>query len=144
MKEQRPQFFPLFLAVYTWSRLYEEGCIPKTENGVPYCEPMPATIFAFYYLIMNFFIFGVLTWYLDQVLPAVHGESRPVYFPFMPSYWGFALSKKKEGSDENSPLLSAESSQVNSDSDEAEGPEDPVSLKLTSAFESTTNYLMNH
>jgi len=78
---------------YTWDKLYEPGCIPKNENGEIYCKEMPATIYALYFLIMNFLLYGILTWYFDQIYPGVHGEPRPFYFLFTPSYWGFKTKK---------------------------------------------------
>lgn len=32
-------------------------------------------------------LYGVLAWYLDNVLPSEHGTPLPLYFPLLPSYW---------------------------------------------------------
>ena len=29
----------------------------------------------------------VLTWYIEGVRPGKYGVAKPIYFPFMPSYW---------------------------------------------------------
>ena len=34
---------------------------------------------------------GVLAWYLDKVLPSEFGTPLPLYFPFLPSYWGIDI-----------------------------------------------------
>lgn len=36
-------------------------------------------------------LYGVLAWYLDNVLPSEYGTQLPLYFPLLPSYW-FGLS----------------------------------------------------
>ena len=37
--------------------------------------------------IVNFFLYLMLTWYCDQVIPGEFGVSRPWYFPLTRSYW---------------------------------------------------------
>lgn len=38
-------------------------------------------------LILDFFLYGLIAWYLDQVLPSEFGTQLPWYFPMLPSYW---------------------------------------------------------
>ena len=136
-------FFSFFFLGYTWDQLYVPGCIPKTENGESYCKYMPPSVHALYYLIMNFFLYGLLTWYLDQVLPGIHGESRPFYFPFTPSYWGCGKKARKSGdstgAEEDSPLLSRNGGDINSS--EASPDEDPdVSTERTKLHQSRDQF----
>ncbi|KCV71568.1 hypothetical protein H696_02508 [Fonticula alba] len=49
--------------------------------------PLPRD--SFFWFIGNFLIFMLLTWYFDQVIPGPYGKSAKLWFPFMPSYWGF-------------------------------------------------------
>jgi hypothetical protein len=61
------------------------------SNGTP---SVPAPIQSWYLLIMNIFLFSILAWYFDHVLPDEFGNRHsPVFFLF-PSYWGFDLKKK--------------------------------------------------
>eukprot|EP00599_Poterioochromonas_sp_BG-1_P016760 CAMPEP_0173165656 /NCGR_PEP_ID=MMETSP1105-20130129/21518_1 /TAXON_ID=2985 /ORGANISM="Ochromonas sp., Strain BG-1" /LENGTH=1579 /DNA_ID=CAMNT_0014086689 /DNA_START=11 /DNA_END=4746 /DNA_ORIENTATION=+ len=38
-------------------------------------------------LFLDAFLYGILAFYLDKVLPSEFGTSLPFYFPLMPSYW---------------------------------------------------------
>lgn len=38
-------------------------------------------------LFFDAVLYGVLAWYLDNVLPSEFGTPLPLYFPFLPSYW---------------------------------------------------------
>jgi len=38
-------------------------------------------------LFFDAVLYGVLAWYLDNVLPSEFGTPLPYYFPFLPSYW---------------------------------------------------------
>jgi ABC-type multidrug transport system ATPase subunit len=42
---------------------------------------------AYSWLILNFFMYLILTWYCDEVIPGAVGVKRPWYFPFTLSYW---------------------------------------------------------
>lgn len=33
-------------------------------------------------------LYGLFAWYCDKILPSEYGTTLPLYFPFMPSYWG--------------------------------------------------------
>ena len=54
---------------------------------------VPPPVQAWYFLIMDIVIYGILTWYLDAVIPDAFGSRRPVYFFVLPSYWGFKVGK---------------------------------------------------
>jgi ABC-type multidrug transport system ATPase subunit len=54
---------------------------------------LPAPVQAWYFMIMNVFVYGFLTWYLDNVLPDIFGNSKPFYFFLLPSYWGFQIRR---------------------------------------------------
>ena len=38
-------------------------------------------------LIVDTFLYGILTWYIEHVFPGSYGLPRPWYFPFQISYW---------------------------------------------------------
>jgi hypothetical protein len=38
-------------------------------------------------MVFDAVLYGVLAWYLDNVLPSEFGAPLPYYFPFLPSYW---------------------------------------------------------
>jgi ATP-binding cassette subfamily A (ABC1) protein 3 len=43
-------------------------------------------------------LYGVLAWYLDNVLPSEFGTQLPLYFPFLPSYWCGSSSRASQTS----------------------------------------------
>jgi hypothetical protein len=58
--------------------LYAPQCILKIdEDGNYYCVSFPSTYVSLNYLVLNFFMFAVLTWYLDQVLPSTPWDHAP-------------------------------------------------------------------
>ena len=63
------------------------------------CAPTQ-TINSFYYLALNVVVYGVLTWYFDNVISGEHGATLPFYFPFTRSYWGCG-SKRRTGRDDD-------------------------------------------
>lgn len=38
-------------------------------------------------LLMDAFIYFLAAWYISGVAPGRYGVAKPLYFPFMPSYW---------------------------------------------------------
>ena len=38
-------------------------------------------------LVVDIVLYIVLTWYIEEVRPGKYGVAKPLYFPFMPSYW---------------------------------------------------------
>eukprot|EP00761_Pharyngomonas_kirbyi_P004790 gb/GECH01004795.1/.p1 GENE.gb/GECH01004795.1/~~gb/GECH01004795.1/.p1 ORF type:complete len:886 (+),score=205.13 gb/GECH01004795.1/:1-2658(+) len=77
----------------------------------------PATIYSLYYLLMNFALFVVVTWYLDNVLPQETGTARSPWFFLTPSYWGWQKSRQEavQEEGESAPLVSGESSDIDAD-----------------------------
>ncbi|KAL9951119.1 hypothetical protein ACROYT_G043723 [Oculina patagonica] len=45
-------------------------------------------------MMIDAVIYGILTWYIEAVLPGQYGIPRPWYFPFQKSYW-FEVANKK-------------------------------------------------
>jgi ABC-2 family transporter protein len=39
------------------------------------------------FLLRDIFFWSVLSWYANRVIPLEYGQSLPVYFPFMSSFW---------------------------------------------------------
>jgi len=50
-------------------------------------------------LFTDAILWGVLSWYLNRVIPPEYGQALPVWFPFMPSYW-LPSSSKVAGEDD--------------------------------------------
>ena len=65
------------------------GPISVTVQGVNNGDAfnVPAPINNIYYLWMNFFIFLLLSLYLDQVITSSHTAGKPLYFFLDPTYW---------------------------------------------------------
>jgi len=81
---------------FQWNALYDPiptNFLPTFNGRVPNV-PVPVT--SFYFLLMNMALFGILTWFFDNVLPNEYGARKPVYFFLMPSYWGWTSRKNKE------------------------------------------------
>lgn len=38
-------------------------------------------------LIVDTFLYGILTWYIEHVFPGAYGLPKAWYFPFQISYW---------------------------------------------------------
>ncbi|XP_054835800.1 retinal-specific phospholipid-transporting ATPase ABCA4 [Eublepharis macularius] len=79
-------------------------------------------------MLFDAFIYGLLTWYLDNVFPGDYGIPRPWYFPLQPSYWrgsGWLKAEKTATAEDRS---SEKESSVNTKSAEEEArksvPED--------------------
>ena len=45
-------------------------------------------------IVVDTFLYLMLTWYIEGVYPGKYGVAKPFYFPFMPSYW---LGQKGRG-----------------------------------------------
>jgi hypothetical protein len=46
-------------------------------------------------LLLDAFIYMVLTWYIEHISPGEYGISKPFYFPFTPSYWCGSTFERK-------------------------------------------------
>ncbi|XP_046856235.1 phospholipid-transporting ATPase ABCA3-like [Xenia sp. Carnegie-2017] len=58
----------------------------------------------FIMMIISCAIYGMLTWYIENVFPGQYGTSKPFYFPFTKSYWCGSF-EKVSNDDETLPLL---------------------------------------
>jgi ABC-type multidrug transport system fused ATPase/permease subunit len=38
-------------------------------------------------LFIDSILWGIVTWYLNRVIPPAYGQALPIYFPLLPSYW---------------------------------------------------------
>ncbi|KAI8918938.1 hypothetical protein BC831DRAFT_515918 [Entophlyctis helioformis] len=75
--------------VFTWSSLTSAmpaNLVPSFGQDKPLALPLP--IQAWYLLIMNCFLYGLLLWYFDNVIPDEFGACNPPYFFLTPTYWG--------------------------------------------------------
>lgn len=72
-----------FSAIYssipdTLLPIYGDGEIPN----------VPSPVMSLYYLIGNIALYGLLTWYLDKVLPNEFGYRHPPLFFLTSEFWG--------------------------------------------------------
>ncbi|XP_046856240.1 phospholipid-transporting ATPase ABCA3-like [Xenia sp. Carnegie-2017] len=58
----------------------------------------------FIMMIISCAIYGMLTWYIENVFPGQYGTSKPFHFPFTKSYWCGSF-EKVSNDDETLPLL---------------------------------------
>lgn len=47
------------------------------------------------YLFFDSIIWGIVTWYLNRVIPPTYGQALPIYFLFLPSYWCPSMPRNK-------------------------------------------------
>jgi ABC-type multidrug transport system ATPase subunit len=82
---------------FEWNSLYtpiNQSSLPMYGSaGYP---DVPAPVYAWYWLLINVAFYGVLTWYLDNVIPNEYGYYRPAWFFLTPSYWGFEKSEQTD------------------------------------------------
>ena len=72
-----------------WSQLYE--VVPQTllsSYGNPGFPTVPWPVQAWYFLIMDCAVYGVLLWYFDNVIPNEFGAYQKPWFFLLPEYWG--------------------------------------------------------
>eukprot|EP00842_Homolaphlyctis_polyrhiza_P000564 jgi/Hompol1/1508/HPOL_000597-RA len=78
---------------FPWSALYNQ--LPKTlltaygSKGYP---DVPTPVKSWIWMIIDAFLFGLLLWFFDNVIPNEFGASYPPWFFVLPSYWGFENS----------------------------------------------------
>jgi len=70
-----PGFYWENMTSYNYS-MYPGNDIPPPSHAVGF-------------FIMNFFLYLTLAWFFENVIPDEYGNRRPIYFMFLPSYWGF-------------------------------------------------------
>ena len=61
-------------------------------------------------LIVDTFLYGILTWYIEHVFPGAYGLPKAWYFPFQMSYWFGDHSKYCSGKGAHSDMYSRMSS----------------------------------
>ena len=79
---------------------------------------------------MDVFVFWIIAWYLDNVIPDAFGARQPFYFFFLPHYWGF--NKKGSKTEQNNWLKKYQNSIQKND-----GEDDDVSAERSKALSST-------
>ncbi|KAL2914225.1 hypothetical protein HK105_206322 [Polyrhizophydium stewartii] len=80
---------------FPWSSLYSP--LPPASLPVYGDKPpdVPPVVQAWYLLIMNCALYGLLLWYFDNVIPNEYGMASPPWFFLTPNYWGFETSSAK-------------------------------------------------
>ncbi|CAG8514994.1 1192_t:CDS:2 [Acaulospora morrowiae] len=80
---------------FHWSDLYNN--VPSkyvlAYDSSGYKPTVPAPVQSWYFLMMNIVVFGLLTWYLDKIIPDEYGNYRNPLFFLTPSYYGFKFKK---------------------------------------------------
>lgn len=61
---------------------------------------IPPTITNIYYQLMDFCIYAIMAWYIENVFPGEFGTPKPWFFFLMPSYWGFTRNKSQDNKDQ--------------------------------------------
>lgn len=81
---------------FPWSQLYSgipASVIPTYgADGQPV---LPYPVQSWYFMIMDCFVYGVLLWYFDNVIPNEFGYSHPPWFFLTLSYWGIEMKSGK-------------------------------------------------
>ncbi|KAJ3018234.1 ATP-binding cassette sub- A member 1 [Thoreauomyces humboldtii] len=78
---------------FSWSTLHSTlpaELLPTYGSGTTPAVPVPVD--SWKYLLMNMLFYGVLTWYLDCVIPDEFGWSLKPWFFVTPEYWGLGRS----------------------------------------------------
>ncbi|KAI8909842.1 hypothetical protein EDD86DRAFT_190712 [Gorgonomyces haynaldii] len=79
---------------FPWSQLYND--IPLSVKPYYGTDPpnLPLPVQAWYLMIMDIAVYGLLMWYFDNVIPNEFGYSRPPWFFLTLDYWGIELKKE--------------------------------------------------
>nr|XP_005307614.1 retinal-specific phospholipid-transporting ATPase ABCA4 isoform X2 [Chrysemys picta bellii] len=90
------------------SRYEEQGVGLQWDNIRT--SPLEADEYSFFFsiemMLFDALLYGILTWYLENVFPGEYGIPRPWYFPLQESYWlqsGHPKAEKTATADEKSP-----------------------------------------
>lgn len=78
---------PISKYTYSFSDLYHSEKIGSGDSSY-YAK---STNYNLCMMLLLSFIYLILAWYLAQVFSGKQGGSKPFYFPFLPSYWGFSF-----------------------------------------------------
>ncbi|EPZ35947.1 hypothetical protein ROZALSC1DRAFT_26676 [Rozella allomycis CSF55] len=108
-----------FIPGVTWDTIYQKmdsTYLPDYGSGAP---DVPTIAVSFQFLILNIFIYGILTWYFDHVYPDEYGQRQPFYFFLLPSHWGYKSEKKIQKDDPKlkDPKFSDEDEDVRNERD---------------------------
>jgi ATP-binding cassette, subfamily A (ABC1), member 3 len=66
---------------------YESAFIGATFSNISEVTDNYAVSVGLWLMLFDTIIYGVLAWYLDNVLPKEYGTPLPWYFVFLPAYW---------------------------------------------------------
>ncbi|XP_026511147.1 retinal-specific phospholipid-transporting ATPase ABCA4-like [Terrapene carolina triunguis] len=90
------------------SRYEEQGVGLQWDNIRT--SPLEGDEYSFFFsiemMLFDALLYGILTWYLENVFPGEYGIPRPWYFPLQESYWlesGHPKAEKTATADEKSP-----------------------------------------
>lgn len=95
----------------TWEQRTENLLPPSATNSRPTYWSVNSSMS---WMVGSFFLFSILAWYIEQIVPNEFGRRKQPWFILQPSYWGFNLnlcrrkSGVKTGGDEQPPTFVAE------------------------------------
>ncbi|KAJ3213534.1 ATP-binding cassette sub- A member 1 [Dinochytrium kinnereticum] len=102
---------------FPWSQLYEtlpDQLLPLYDGGYP---TVTTPVVSWYLLIMNIFLYSILLWFFDNVIPNEYGTFQYPWFFLLPSFWGYTSSAKQAESDWISAVRARKSAPVDADED---------------------------
>ncbi len=80
--------------------LRQEGLQWSNMNSFPGPDAQLSFMAVALILCLDTALYFLVAWYIEGVAPGRYGVSKPLYFPFMPSYWlgqrGRGWFKKKQ------------------------------------------------
>jgi hypothetical protein len=59
-------------------------------SGITVSRIIPSS-FNLFFIFLSCFVFLILTWYFDYVIPDENGKKSPLHFFIFPSFWGYIL-----------------------------------------------------
>jgi len=74
--------------------VYDNFWVPKSGYIKGFEFYIPPSIDVMQDQIFNFFIFVIMAWLFDHILPSNRGKSDPIYFMFTTDFWGCKRRKK--------------------------------------------------
>nr|KAJ3422464.1 ATP-binding cassette sub- A member 1 [Polyrhizophydium stewartii] len=81
---------------FSWSSIYSPVISTLLPTYSDATQPdVPALVVSWYMLLVDMAVYGVLTWYLDRVIPDEFGAALPLWFPFMPTFWGIESRRQR-------------------------------------------------
>lgn len=77
-----------------------------TFDSIDYSESLSglSMLDVYRFLVVDVFIWGLLSWYLNRAIPPEYGQALPFWFPFDSRYWFRLLQTSENVSDDVGPI----------------------------------------